>query len=327
MFILCVVSLVILAFRYTTRTECPDFNVIIGNDTPQVNEPVQFRVGIKASKYYWDFGDGKTQQERIASVSHVFKNPGKHTISVLVDNNCERIIDVFVVPQPVVKYISIQPPIVAPSQAFVGEQVVFEDTSSTATSWEWQFEGDGKVHSRVQRPTYIYNTSGERFVILKVNGRVDREVTHRILIKNKIEKSEEDISGSKKGPKIKVITIPEKPSTEPIDEQQSKEPQTEEKPKEEPVKMAPIITNDQLSDMLKQVAEGKKQAGDFKEFLCDNLDIAVMYEKKPTTFSAMCKSLEKIRNRRVKKIHVLPYRNGKTNCIEQMQVTVEKTLL
>ena len=322
MFILCVVSLVILAFRFTSKPSCDPFKISVDNDTPRVGDAILLKAERRGSGYEWDFGDGTTDKDIVPTMRHVFKTPGKHTISVLVDGSCDHIINLVVLPRRVQRFTSIQPPIVAVDKAYIGDQITFEDTSSSSTSWEWRFEDGEKIGSTVRSPVYTYSTPGERFVVLKVNGSDDRIVSHRILILAKEERQQSQ-SAPKKKAADRVVYVQESPKTPPLDEQKKDEVQTEEK-KPEPVKMAPTISTDDLSAMLKLVVEGKKKAEDFSDYLCGQLDMPVMYNGKASTFRAMCTSLEKYRKKKVKNINVVPTRNQQNNCIQSMNVTLDK---
>ena len=96
------------------------------------------------------------------------------------------------------------------------------------------------------------------------------------------------------------------------------EPPKTEEPK---TKRGEDISNAQLSSLLDEVSDGKKSALDFSKYMCDNLDIPVIYDGSKYSFSAFCLMLRKMK--KVKQIIATPYKNS-NNCITSMVVEVKK---
>ena len=100
------------------------------------------------------------------------------------------------------------------------------------------------------------------------------------------------------------------------------------------MKKAPMILGTEMGKMLEEVAKGRKTAQDFSEYFCGQLDKQVTYnvlvasrlkETKVTTFNKMCEELKGERDRRVKDIIVVIYRDPVTQCILSLQVTLKKS--
>ena len=87
----CVVSLIILGFRYATSETCHPIRIKLPSDTVQAGNRVTFKAETTGGKVFtWDFRDGNTKTEESPLVSHTFKTPGKYTISVTVNENCSE---------------------------------------------------------------------------------------------------------------------------------------------------------------------------------------------------------------------------------------------
>ena len=255
-------------------------------------------------------------------VSHTFKTPGKYTISVTVNGSCSEY-STLVVVKPVLKISPVAVPVFAgPETVSLGEPVSFEDTSSLGRSWEWQFEAGGPVEAKGKQATYTFITPGRHLVTVTLNGRVDMFASRFIEVLDdtpeieKVAKTRE--TGSRRP---KVIEVPSDPSVAPITSIPIP-PQAD--PEPEPVKKAPMIAAPELEKKLEEVAKGRLSAQAFSDYLCGNLDRQVTYNGEVTTFSQMCIQLEKTRDRRVRKISVVIFRDETSQCIQSLQVTLKK---
>lgn len=117
--------------------------------------------------YSWSFGDGGTAEGE--TVTHSWNTPGTYVLALTVENlagSDTQTLTVEVVEQ-------LPPPLAAiglfdPSP-WVGTLVVFEDASSGATGYLWDF-GDGVVSSAVN-PLHSFTTPGPKTVTLTVSNR------------------------------------------------------------------------------------------------------------------------------------------------------------
>ncbi len=129
-----------------------------------------------ATGWSWDFGDGETSDEM--NPIHVYTGYGPYTVSLVVTSSyCEDSVTkedcVHYRPCPVADFQADR------TSAQVPALMQFTDLSSgEITSWEWDFDGDGKIDSNEQNPQHTYAAAGLYTVILEVTGPGgnDREI-------------------------------------------------------------------------------------------------------------------------------------------------------
>nr|WP_319373494.1 PQQ-binding-like beta-propeller repeat protein [uncultured Methanobacterium sp.] len=121
-----------------------------------------------ASSWLWDFGDGTTDSTD-QNPTHTYTTAGDYTVTLtafnLVGNSTKTsLISLSNLP-PIVNFTSD----VTSTTTF--SPVKFKDTSLYATSWAWDFNGDGIIDSTEQNPIYSgYKTIGYYTVNLTVTG-------------------------------------------------------------------------------------------------------------------------------------------------------------
>ena len=136
-----------------------------------------------AGSFQWNFGDGITTitSNNVDTVYHTYNLPGIYPVIVTAFNNCtdtaaSRTISVFAKPIPAFtanKY-----------RVCIGEQVLFTETSTGATSRLWKF-GDNTFSSTIN-PSHAYAAAGFYTVKLLVynanpSGNVCSDSTFRII--------------------------------------------------------------------------------------------------------------------------------------------------
>lgn len=143
---------------------------------PKVGDPVTFDGSAskdpdgKIISYLWDFGDGETAQEIIAT--HAFRKEGEYDVTLQVTDNRGA-------NSQLTKTVRVLPPnrpplarfTVAPEQPKAGEAVSFDasessDPDGTVAQYSWDFgdqeTGEGKI------VTHVYKTAGTYTVTLTV---------------------------------------------------------------------------------------------------------------------------------------------------------------
>jgi gliding motility-associated-like protein len=132
------------------------------------------------TSYVWDFGDGSAVNNQ-PQPEHVFSNPGSYNVSLLVaaPGGCTdevSTITVNVGAGPIAEFTS--DPTFPVELAFPNTFVGFEDLSTGATQWTWDF-GDGIV-STESNPVHTFGQEGTFFVTLTVHSAEGcaAEVTH-----------------------------------------------------------------------------------------------------------------------------------------------------
>lgn len=133
------------SFAYDTVAECSPHEIIITDQS------------VGADLYSWDFGDGNTSNSPGPVIRHTYVNatpfPVTYTITLRVDNNegCFHQIQrqVTVYPEVNADFIPIPPDACSPAE------VIFQNTSTGAATYFWDF-GDGGT-STVQHPIHRYD--------------------------------------------------------------------------------------------------------------------------------------------------------------------------
>ncbi|MBW1296741.1 PKD domain-containing protein [Aquimarina litoralis] len=303
------VTATVFAFKYVNYTPCEMIEFSFKEEGVRVDDPIAFEdTTIGALEWKWDFGDSTATDTR-RKPYHTYKKPGEYTISLIVNGKCpkERKITVLekkeiLDPSKKAKFKILTPKI------RVGEKLKVEDNTLNATTWEWNFENAIGATSREQNPEYTYSTSGKKTITLIVNGEIKYATTQTIeVLPKKKEKIKNDDVVVRD-----VSVIPENPiGDDPIDDD----------PKEE--FKAPEISEKSFRSKIILVSTKKLTAKDFKPYLCGNLDLPIIVNKKRTTFIEFC---EKIRGKGIK-IKELELTKEDNNCIKNVVVRYSKTSL
>jgi hypothetical protein len=317
----CLVALVVLAFRLGTSHPCYPIRIVSSAATFAVGSPVSYRAETRAGKVFdWNFGDGTTSKEDDPITLHTYSHAGTYTVVITVDGQCSEMQIVSIGEAPITVNNNLPPVIIGPDTAYVGKPVNFEDGTEGSTSWAWHFEGAAMVDAYTRKASHTFLTGGPKKIILEVNHRpeltrgrlifvVDKQATASHTPRTKTD----DNNG-----RPKIISVPDKPTEPPLNPTQEQPKKEEEKPK------APPVTDDKLQSMFLQVVDGTMVQDDFATYICNNLNMPVMYNGAKTTFSAMCADLKNQKRKKIKKITVTTTRVDATNCIVSMDVTVEK---
>jgi hypothetical protein len=318
----CLFSLLILSFRIITHHSCSPIKIQLEGDSLIAGNLVRFKGETESGKIFsWNFGDGNTIDEESHTTNHIYKNPGKYTVTVLADGECSDIQNIYVNEAPVVVNTSLQPMIMGPDTAYTNQLVKFSDISAASVSWEWSFGETGDADAFTKNASYTYSRPGVKKVYLKINNRPDLVVVHFIYIIDKDAQNKLKEKPKKEPPRVQVIVIPSKPTVDPISNQVAQPPT---KPEEHAKAKAPDISHEQMEIMLKQVSAGAKTAEDFSPYLCGNMGLPVFYNGNAMPFSKLCEQLKEMKEKKIKKITVGITRSGVTGCIESLSVSIEK---
>jgi PKD repeat protein len=142
-----------------------DFNIALSDSVGCA--PFLFSISDSSTNvaaYLWNFGDGTTSTD--PSPSHLFNNIGTYQVSLTAvsPTGCQQVITPLTsieVRGPVAQFT--QTSVVSCAPTIVN----FIDSSSGATSWNWDF-GNGN-HSVLENPTHVYNIPGTYDVTLVVS--------------------------------------------------------------------------------------------------------------------------------------------------------------
>lgn len=333
MITVCIISVIVLAFRYTSDKTCDGITLSYGNDSIFVNDIVHFNTGVNAeSSYKWIFGDGTQLEKGTSSENHKYKEARTYTVSIH-EGNCVDIRDLVVYEHKSIKseVVLAKPVVNSQSSAFTGEKVRFFDSSPSSTSWEWYFEDNPEVYGREREVWYTFKKPGSQKVFLKVNKNAGTTFTDYITINNKPDEFVTRVNpppNNNKQPDIVIQDIPIGPPLGQGNKDSVKIVPSVTPPKEPipEVKKAPEFNDSQWSDALYKVSDNKKNAQDFNEYLCGKQDVKVIYNNKIYTFSEFCDELKSIKARRIKTITVITVKNL-NNCVVSMQVAIKRKLI
>lgn len=137
-----------------------------------------------ASSFQWDFGDGNTlaTTQNVQTVYHTYLTAGDYTVTLTAANNCTdtfALKQITVYPKPTAAFNT------SVSNACIGQSIQMNNTSSSATSYLWDF-GDNTPTSNLFNPNHTYTAPGPytiRLIIYRVNpsGNVCTDTTTRLI--------------------------------------------------------------------------------------------------------------------------------------------------
>lgn len=235
----------VLIVRAAIATEkCPEIILLAASSKKvKTGEPITFTdktTGV--GKREWNFGDNSEAQFD-SEVTHAYKKPGEYTVTLKVNGLCDTS-QVIVVSELV-----LPPQIMAPKEAFAGEEVQFAGIANNAEMWQWYFDEDDIVDSRVPEPTYEFGKTGSFTVKLRVNNNPGLESEHVITIKAKHAAPPATSAGKPAKPTLRELT------------------------------------KDQFRRMLQQVSKREMKPEELYEYICDIQKVKVyVNQMKPNEF-------------------------------------------
>jgi gliding motility-associated-like protein len=118
--------------------------------------------------WFWNFGDGNTSN--LQNPAHVYNSPGIYTV-MLVSSNGVNFDTAYAPNAVIVEALPTAGISAVETEACAPFQVQFQDASSGATSWLWDF-GDGTPPSTLQNPLHWYTDAGTYTVSLIVSNNI-----------------------------------------------------------------------------------------------------------------------------------------------------------
>lgn len=301
------VTATVFAFKYVNYTPCEIIEFSYSKTEARVDESIEFEdKTIGALEWKWDFGDSTATDTR-RKLFHTYKKPGEYTVSLIVNGKCPKIQTITVLekeevldPLKKAKFKILTPKI------RVGEKLKVQDNTLDATSWEWNFEDAIGGNSKEQNPEYVYNTEGKKTITLIPNGELKYATKQTI-----------EVLPKKDVPVRRDETVVREISTIPVDP--IGEGSIDVDPKDE--FKAPFINEKSFRAKLILVSTKKASVNDFKDYLCGNLDLPIIVNRKRTTFIEFC---EKIKGKGIK-IKELELTREDNNCIKNIVLKYSKT--
>ncbi|MFK7738995.1 MAG: PKD domain-containing protein [Planctomycetota bacterium] len=117
----------------------------------------------------WDFDNDGNVDSTDQNPSFTYTTPGTFAVSLTATNEAGS------VTETKASLVQVFAPVVAgftltPASGFVPLDVTFANTSTGATSFEWDFDGDGNIDSTDASPTFQYTAAGSFDVTLIATG-------------------------------------------------------------------------------------------------------------------------------------------------------------
>lgn len=140
-----------------------DFTIMKGC----TEDSVQFNNLSEAGQYWWNYGDGTLPEDTAANPMHIYQDQDNYIVRLKM-KDLDGCID------SVIKIVDVRHPLIASFTSSVdsicqnaGVPVQFNDGSTGATGWSWDF-GDGGTSS-LQNPSHQFTMAGVRNVRLIIN--------------------------------------------------------------------------------------------------------------------------------------------------------------
>jgi PKD repeat protein len=313
--IVTVISLAVFGFRFATTPRCKNLTLVFQTanstdaNTAFTGTPVRFSCNAtKDDNCEWAFGtkDNKTSSGQFVTFS--YSEPGQYLVELTVNGVCHEFKFINILKAPKIINSLQLPKIICPVQMIeIGKPVTFKDSTADAKSWEWRFGESEKVDATTKEATYTFKTTGFKTVTLIVNGKPESYATCQVFVNEKAA-AQPKTGGD--------IMLP------PIDD----------KPKSDPLKSGNKVTisDDDFNKMMEQVVHGVKYASDFAPYLCGgNLQIPVNYKvsgskEKVMSFELVCRDLEEMKTKKIRKVTISLQRDPGTNCINGMTINVDR---
>ncbi|MGB0948932.1 MAG: PKD domain-containing protein, partial [Marinirhabdus sp.] len=274
----------------------------------KVGELIRFTdYTIGAEKWNWDFGDSTDIRDE-RNPYHTFSQPGKYDVRLIVNKSCEIVKTVTIEEKTFILDSTKLPIFKLPKETRVGKKINAEDNTERATTWEWRFGETANVNSYNRKAEYTYKEPGLKTVSLVINGELQ-------------------YIGKRK---IRVLPAPKEPGyIDIVKSNQSgggikHQPDIGTGKTNRGRKKAPYVSEKQFGDMLVKISKNKATSNIFLPYLCGNLNVKVVVNKKQQDFMVMC---EKIRNKRIVVKNVQIVRNSKNNCITSVVVSMNRGIL
>jgi len=317
MIIPAVLSLLVMAWRFTNHTVCRDFHVLARSNHYYTGEVVRFESNITAyNTLRWDFGDNEGNDSKISSAVHSYDQPGEYTASLTVNGECTEYVRVVIVPAPHVENPRLTPTFIYPQSAEVGKPVQFNDTTLGAAQWEWRFGETATVDATEKAPKYTYTTPGLKTVTVVINNDPQQMGLCKIYVNPAAQPKRKDRGGDRPAIVVNRVGPPLKnvPDTAAV-----------KKPEEVTVTKAPEISDAGFEVLLRGVANKEKTADHFAPYFCGNLNVQANLNGKVMPFTELCNKFSTLKSeKRIKKLSVQLVRNEKTNCIIALFVNMKE---
>lgn len=310
------ISIGSMAFKYITLVPCGEVTFSLVAPEYRVGELIVFDDNTEgAESWLWEFGDDSEVETR-KNVMHTYSEQGTYKVRLLVNNSCEQIETVTILPKKIIKDPSKYPVFTVPKMIRVGQKLRVEDETENASTWEWRFGENASVDATSRIAEYIYEEPGLKTVRLVVNGNVNYVGTAQIEVLPAAN-SKQGVSFIKDKPKQYESSIKDKPEI--VEQGESFIKKAPEEKKAE----VPYISNDAFGDKLEQIANEQIQPQSFKDYFCGDLDKKIVVNGKSTTFLEFCANIKGKKRLKVTGVNIIRAVEN-SNCITNVVVEHKK---
>lgn len=303
----------VFSYKYANYIPCETVEFEYNASDFRVGKIIRFKDVTKGvvTEREWDFGDGVAADNRKSSTPfHTYDSPGIYNVKLRVNGRCESISreltikeEAFILDSSKLARFSV------PRSIRMGELAYFRDKTPNAQKWEWKFGEKTRKSFTKKNPKYTYKTSGPKTITLVVNG----DVRHSTSIKVNVLPKKTTRPRRDPVPQNPAIGIPMKP--EGHDENSISE-------KPDNVVKAPPISEDKFKDKLLLVSAEKANLDSFSKYLCGNLDLPIIVNRRTTTFREF---YAKIKGKRIRIKELKLTKDKNTNCITNIETKYAKT--
>ena len=300
-----------LGYRFYNNFPCEQVVIDVKAREYRVGELISFTdITEQARSWEWHFGDS-TSVSNLREVLHIYNEPGEYNVRLVVNNTCEQTETIVIKEKKFVLDPNKIPRLMVPDSITVGQELKIIDSTKGAYSWEWRFGETSKANATTKKAVYKYIEPGLKTITLVVNGDIQHMAKKRIRVYEKevVNTSiEEPIAGP-----VRPIgwDIPYDPGVIEKDEL------------EEDVEV-PFISEPALEKRILKVAENKITEKEFADYLCGDINKAIVVNGQNTTFLVFC---QKIRGKRINIKRLTIFRNDGSNCITNLNIEYNRKLL
>ncbi|WP_346882974.1 PKD domain-containing protein [uncultured Algibacter sp.] len=296
------ISASVFAYRYTQHMSCSEILFNINATAFRQNRLITFKDNTyNANSWTWDFGDG-TPFSTSKAPSHIYKAPGEYTVSLTVNNMCEKTRVVTIKAKQSILDSTKLPKFKIPKSIKVGETLTIKDETENASTWEWRFGETAEVNSNKRIAKYVYKKSGLKTISLIVNGDIKHIVKKRITV-IPIQEEEDDIN---------PITSTGRGIRDGIKKHPNDKGDSDDDDDAKPV---PYINEADFKNKLILASKKEITASAFSEYFCGDLNKNIIVNGRNVSFLVFC---EKIKGKRLRIRNLTIYRDEGSNCIKSV---------
>jgi len=303
---LSLLSVLIMAYKKATYISCEGVAYSIKNVN---NETKAFNVGevihfsdfsTDAQQWQWDFGDS-TEVVDLQEANHSYKEPGKYTVKLKVNDYCEAQQTIYVRALVAVVDSSKYPNFTLRESVYAGGILIAKDETMHAKSWEWDFGDPNLTNSTEKEPRFAYQTPGEYTVKLYVNGDNRYISSRKVRVYAKtVADNDDDWIVPQSTDSLEVPPVD--PGPDFSDPPEIEDPHVEYN----------TISKEEMTRLIFKLSKDEISLGNFADNMCGGSNSTVTVNRKRITLKAF---YEKIANQNIKvkefSIIFLEYRHGR----------------